>query len=70
VFSGNPESRKKLVSLAHLITKNNGVQMCVKIEKVDITKNYKMCNSFIYSNCEYIIFFEDIALTKTKENMP
>jgi len=34
VFSGNPESRKKLVSLAHLITKNNGVQMCVNIEKV------------------------------------
>jgi len=34
VFSGNPESRKKLVSLAHLITKNNGVQMCVNVEKV------------------------------------
>jgi len=39
VFSGNPESRKKLVSLAHLITKNNGIQMCVNIEKV----GYKKC---------------------------
>ncbi|XP_015367251.1 PREDICTED: bumetanide-sensitive sodium-(potassium)-chloride cotransporter-like [Diuraphis noxia] len=41
VFSGNPESRKKLVSLAHLITKNNGVQMCVNIEKISITPRQK-----------------------------
>jgi len=34
IFSGNPESRKYLVSLANLITKKNGVQMCVNIEKV------------------------------------
>lgn len=38
VFTGNPESRKKLVSLAHSITKNNGVQMCVNIKKVSYTK--------------------------------
>jgi len=38
VFSGNPESRKKLVSLANLVTKNNGVQMCVNIEKVSYNK--------------------------------
>ncbi|XP_029347410.1 bumetanide-sensitive sodium-(potassium)-chloride cotransporter-like isoform X2 [Acyrthosiphon pisum] len=41
VFSGNPESRKKLVSLAHLITKNNGVQMCVNIEKISLTPRQK-----------------------------
>lgn len=35
VLSGNPQSRKKLVSLAHLITKNNnGLQMCIYAEKV------------------------------------
>lgn len=34
VLSGNPESRKKLISLAHLITRNNGVQICVNVEKV------------------------------------
>lgn len=35
VLSGNPQSRKKLVTLAHLITKdNNGIQMCVYAEKV------------------------------------
>jgi len=39
VFTGNPESRKKLVSLAHLITKNNGIQMCVNIEKVSYNDN-------------------------------
>lgn len=68
MFSGNPESRKKLVSLAHLITKNNGVQMCVNIEKVRYNKNDKMCNSFIHLNYEYT-FFEDVAYTETKENM-
>ncbi|XP_027848383.2 bumetanide-sensitive sodium-(potassium)-chloride cotransporter-like [Aphis gossypii] len=41
VFSGNPESRKKLVSLAHLITKNNGIQMCVNIEKISLTPRQK-----------------------------
>eukprot|EP00102_Acyrthosiphon_pisum_P019738 XP_016656948.1 PREDICTED: bumetanide-sensitive sodium-(potassium)-chloride cotransporter-like isoform X1 [Acyrthosiphon pisum] len=41
VFSGNPESRKKLVSLAHLITKNNGVQMCVNIKKTSLTLRQK-----------------------------
>ncbi|XP_015371390.1 PREDICTED: bumetanide-sensitive sodium-(potassium)-chloride cotransporter-like [Diuraphis noxia] len=41
VFSGNPKSRKKLVSLAHLITKNNGVQMCVSVEKISITPKQK-----------------------------
>ncbi|XP_022163509.1 bumetanide-sensitive sodium-(potassium)-chloride cotransporter-like [Myzus persicae] len=41
VFTGNPESRKKLVSLAHLITKNNGVQMCVNIEKTSLTPRQK-----------------------------
>jgi len=43
VFSGNPESRKNLVSLAHMITKNKGVQMCVNIEKVSY-------NNLIYYN--------------------
>jgi len=38
VFSGNPESRNILVSLAHLITKNNGLQMCVNIKKVSYKK--------------------------------
>ncbi|CAI6364618.1 unnamed protein product [Macrosiphum euphorbiae] len=41
VFTGNPESRKKLVSLAHSITKNNGVQMCVNIKKTSITLKQK-----------------------------
>ncbi|XP_026809407.1 bumetanide-sensitive sodium-(potassium)-chloride cotransporter-like isoform X2 [Rhopalosiphum maidis] len=41
VFSGNPESRKKLVSLAHLITKNYGIQLCVNIEKMSLTKRQK-----------------------------
>ncbi|XP_025204420.1 bumetanide-sensitive sodium-(potassium)-chloride cotransporter-like isoform X3 [Melanaphis sacchari] len=41
VFSGNPESRKKLVSLAHLITKNYGIQMCVNIEKISLTPRQK-----------------------------
>lgn len=43
VLSGNPASRKKLVSLAHLITKNNGVQMCVNAEKV----NKKIYNVYL-----------------------
>lgn len=34
VLSGVPETRKKIVSLANLITKNNGLQMCVNVEKV------------------------------------
>lgn len=34
VLSGEPESRKELVYLAHLITNNNGLQMCVNVEKV------------------------------------
>ncbi|KAL4099116.1 hypothetical protein QTP88_023594 [Uroleucon formosanum] len=41
VFSGNPESRIKLISLAHLITKNNGVQMCVNVEKTSLTPRQK-----------------------------
>ncbi|XP_022163508.1 bumetanide-sensitive sodium-(potassium)-chloride cotransporter-like [Myzus persicae] len=41
VFTGKPESRKKLVSLAHLITKNNGVQMCVNVEKISLTPRQK-----------------------------
>ncbi|XP_060833886.1 bumetanide-sensitive sodium-(potassium)-chloride cotransporter-like isoform X2 [Rhopalosiphum padi] len=41
VFSGNPESRKKLVSLAHLITKNYGIQLCVNIEKMSLTPRQK-----------------------------
>lgn len=34
VFSGEPASRKELVYLAHLITKNNGLQMCINFNKV------------------------------------
>ncbi|KAL4099117.1 hypothetical protein QTP88_023595 [Uroleucon formosanum] len=41
VFSGNPESRRILVSLAHLITKNNGLQMCVNIKKTSLTLRQK-----------------------------
>ncbi|VVC37173.1 SLC12A transporter, C-terminal,Amino acid permease/ SLC12A domain [Cinara cedri] len=38
VLSGNPQSRKKLVTLAHLITDNkNGLQMCVYAEKRSLT---------------------------------
>jgi len=39
VFSGNPESRKNLASLAHIITNNKGVQMCVNIEKVSYSNS-------------------------------
>lgn len=39
VLSGHPESRKKLVSFAHLITKNNGVQICVNVDKVSYLKD-------------------------------
>jgi len=38
VLSGNPESRLKLVSFAHLITKMNGLQTCVNVEKVGYLK--------------------------------
>ncbi|KAL5242036.1 hypothetical protein ACI65C_009446 [Semiaphis heraclei] len=41
VFSGDPESRKNLVSLAHMISNNKGVQMCVNIEKVSFTPEQK-----------------------------
>lgn len=34
VLSGDPESRKQLVYLAHLITNNNGLQMCINVLKV------------------------------------
>lgn len=34
VLSGDPESRKELVFLAHLITNNNGLQMCVNVNRV------------------------------------
>lgn len=34
VLSGEPASRKELVYLAHLITKNNGLQMCINVIKV------------------------------------
>lgn len=34
VLSGEPESRKELVYLAHLITNNNGLQVCVNVKKV------------------------------------
>lgn len=34
VLSGKPESRKKLISFANLITKNNGLQVCINVEKV------------------------------------
>lgn len=33
VLSGEPESRKELVYLAYLITKNNSLQVCVNIKK-------------------------------------
>jgi solute carrier family 12 sodium/potassium/chloride transporter 2 len=36
VLSGDPESRKELVSLAHLITNNNGLQMCINVNKVSL----------------------------------
>lgn len=36
VLSGEPKSRKELVHLAHLITKNNGLQMCINIKKVGV----------------------------------
>jgi len=34
VLSGDPESRKELVYFAHIITKNNGLQMCINVIKV------------------------------------
>jgi len=34
VLSGEPESRKQLVYLAHVITNNNGLQVCVNVKKV------------------------------------
>lgn len=34
VLSGEPESRKELVYFAHIITKNNGLQMCINVQKV------------------------------------
>lgn len=34
VLSGEPKSRKELVNLAHLITKNNGLLTCVNTENV------------------------------------
>lgn len=34
VLSGKPESRKKLITLACLITKNNGIQTCVNVKNV------------------------------------
>lgn len=34
VLSGEPDSRKELVYLAHLITKNNGLQVCMNVKKV------------------------------------
>lgn len=39
VLSGEPESRKELVYLAYLITKNNSVQVCVNIKKVNYLFN-------------------------------
>ncbi|XP_060864758.1 bumetanide-sensitive sodium-(potassium)-chloride cotransporter-like [Metopolophium dirhodum] len=33
VLSGDPESRKELVYFAHIITKNNGLQMCINVIK-------------------------------------
>lgn len=39
VLSGTPKSRKELVYLAHLITKNNGLQTCVNVERVCICSN-------------------------------
>jgi len=36
VLSGDPESRKELVYFAHIITKNNGLQMCINVIKVFI----------------------------------
>ncbi|XP_025413085.1 bumetanide-sensitive sodium-(potassium)-chloride cotransporter-like isoform X2 [Sipha flava] len=41
VLSGNPESRKMLISLAHLITKNNGVQTSVNVERGSLTIEQK-----------------------------
>lgn len=38
VLSGVPESRIKLLSLSNLITKNNGLQTCVNVEKVSCHK--------------------------------
>lgn len=34
VLSGEPESRKELVYFAHIITENNGLQMCINVKKV------------------------------------
>lgn len=41
VLSGDPESRKELVYFAHIITKNNGLQMCVNVVKVFISVIYR-----------------------------
>jgi len=68
VFSGNPESRKYLVSLANLITKNNGVQLCVNIEKVSYKKKNQMCYNLIYLSYEYIIFFK-VSLTPIQKKI-
>lgn len=39
VLSGEPESRKELVYLAYLITKNNSLQVCVNVKKVNYLFN-------------------------------
>lgn len=42
VLSGDPESRKELVYLAHIITKKNGLQMCINITKVRDLFHFKL----------------------------
>lgn len=57
VLSGEPESRQELVYLAHLITKNNGLQTCLNVNKVRFkySKRYTLIFEYILRSLKFSI---------------
>lgn len=57
VLSGEPETRQELVYLAHLITKDNGLQTCLNVNKVQFkySMRYKLIFEYILQPSEFSI---------------
>lgn len=57
VLSGEPETRQELVYLAHLITKDNGLQTCLNVNKVRFkySMRYKLIFEYVLRPSEFSI---------------
>lgn len=68
VLSGEPEIRKELVHLAHLITNKNGLQVCVNVKKVRYIYIYSMFKLWMEIDKIYIIIVSVHNLIKYLRN--